>query len=52
MKLNENLVYCIVCQQLVLKAKSQWIFKTGFYMQEYALAQCNDCAVGVRQTQE
>jgi hypothetical protein len=43
MQLPDESVYCIICQQLVPRGKSQRVFKTGFYKREFPLAQCVDC---------
>lgn len=49
MEPKENLVYCIVCQQLVAKENCERVFKTGFYMREFPLAECRSCHAGLPQ---
>jgi hypothetical protein len=43
-----GLVFCISCKQLMEPESDSFVFKTGFYMREYPLAQCSCC----RQLQE
>lgn len=43
MKENTGTVFCISCNELIKLEYASFVFKTGFYLREYPLAQCSDC---------